>query len=201
MRVTTDQARLVDRVGGEAADVRDLAADLVDARTENEALRAALRAARLPHDADCVSRTRGMENACSCLGGIDRSAHNAAIDRALSAPSQAPDVVQAGPFVWWLSWEDQEAIGAAPETWPAWLRAQFDSRRGRPARGRLWVEDHFGDVSINPWPDTPLARRAENCGGIVIGASELHLVAFLPGFVTDMQLRALSPAAVAKVTK
>jgi hypothetical protein len=81
MRVTTDQARLVDRVGGEAADVRDLAADLIECREKGDAL---------------AAENEALRAALNSIGpGLAEVALAGARDCALSAPSQAHESLRA----------------------------------------------------------------------------------------------------------
>jgi len=86
-------------------------------------------------------------------------------------------------------WMDRNAL---PKKFPEYLRTQYESRYGRPGRCRLWVADHFGDVSVKPWPKTPLARwlSNEDYGGIVIAVSEYVTLMNLnyPGVFTDLEL-------------
>lgn len=120
-----------------------------------------------------------------------------------------PDVL-----IWWLSQnvcrrigepcEEEESAELGPRDrppcvrlgdlpLPAYLREQYRSRYGRPGRGRLWVDDQFGDVAITPWPgQKPAAQAAEECGGIVFDRSDLPEVLSMPGFVTDLALNVVA---------
>lgn len=97
-------------------------------------------------------------------------------------------------LIWWTSQEDCERI-APLDTWPTWLYDEFNSRMGRPGRGRLWVPesiDRIGDVpqGVTVWDDVNnwLCKAANNAGGIVIPASEVHHVQFMPGFVSTFEM-------------
>lgn len=112
----------------------------------------------------------------------------------------ADDAEAAACAIWWLTQQDEDAIGpAAPEDWPIWLRAEYRSLCGRPRRGRLWVSALFPGFSGIPWPDpeTPLARRLGDsagkysAGGIVVSANVLPLLADMPGMLTDLSLHRL----------
>lgn len=97
-------------------------------------------------------------------------------------------------LIWWLSAADIEAIGEPRETWPSWLREEFVSIRGRAGRRRLWVaREVFGQAAEtglgldgDAW-ETPIGKIAERCGGIMVRADDLPLLADLPGLVTDLR--------------
>ena len=97
------------------------------------------------------------------------------------------------PYYWWLSQKACEAIGPElPETFPGYLRAQYDARIGRPGRARLWEDPEIcHQAGIAPWPNNSLTRwiESEDCGGIVFRRSDLHYVIDLPGIVTDKYLK------------
>lgn len=98
--------------------------------------------------------------------------------------------------IWWLAQHDYECIDAAyPEglpNVPIYIREQFDSRRGRPGRGRLWIAGELPQDGIEIWPaEAPFARAANECGGIVIWRKDAKLIASLPGFITDYDLNPL----------
>lgn len=66
------------------------------------------------------------------------------------------------PVIWWLSQAECEAIG--PDLGPAFpppIQREYLSRYGRSGRGRLWDSCDSG-VTIDPWPDTPLAVYARD---------------------------------------
>jgi hypothetical protein len=69
----------------------------------------------------------------------------------------------------------------------------MESRYGRYGRGRLWVADEFPDVTVDPWPDTALAKYlgpdGQGAAGIVIWAADAHKLADFPGIITDIRLR------------
>lgn len=91
--------------------------------------------------------------------------------------------------IWWLDQEDCQAIGPKlPDHFPPHLVGQYESRLGRPGRGRLWVDPSFGDVKTEVWPDTPLGRRLQDCAGIVCLFGDLVLLHNMPGIVTDLQV-------------
>ena len=94
------------------------------------------------------------------------------------------------PLIWWLSQAEYEAIGdRLLKGMPVYLRDQYIGRAGRPGRGRLWVDVQFGEVTVTPWPDTPLARfLGERYGGIVIREEDAMLLRSFPGIITDTSL-------------
>jgi hypothetical protein len=107
-------------------------------------------------------------------------------------------------LVWWTSQQDLEWYATKYDVeepppypdWPEYLLRELRSRFGRNGRGRLWVasDSGFGDVSISPWPNTPLAAWAEKCaGGIVIRAEDLPLFRDVPGVITDLRMRQVDP--------
>lgn len=93
--------------------------------------------------------------------------------------------------IWWLEQADYEAIGdELPASFPAYLKTEYESRRGRGGRGRLWVAREFGEVGVDPWPDNAMARRlgGDDFGGIVIHDEHAAFLQRLPGVITDMHL-------------
>lgn len=94
--------------------------------------------------------------------------------------------------IWWLSELEARAIGeTAPEYLPEYLERLYDDRYGRNGRGRIWRLPVMNDIVVD-WPDTPLARYLQNeCGGIVLYLHHYHLLANLPGIITDLNLRRL----------
>lgn len=102
--------------------------------------------------------------------------------------------------IWWLNQVQCEAIVDEDlEVLPQYLQDEFDSRYGRPGRGRLWVSKELEEagktLEVNPWPDTELALElgghkhpSLSAGGIVIKDEHLPLVLTLPGTITDMKL-------------
>ncbi len=67
----------------------------------------------LPHDPECNSHARGLENNCTCPGGIDRCVHNARVKElraALTPPGDAAGLVEeARRFM------DGRIAGSSPE--------------------------------------------------------------------------------------
>lgn len=91
--------------------------------------------------------------------------------------------------IWWLNQQDCDAIGPRLERrFPSYLHKQYESRCGRPGRGRLWAAEQFGEVSVT-WNNSPLCLVLERCGGIVIREGDVVLLAGMPGIVTDMDLQ------------
>ena len=101
--------------------------------------------------------------------------------------------MDGGVAIWWLSEADYEVIGDPPITgWPAYLLRQYESRRGRPGRGRLWVDQEIeaehGPLRVD-WPRTLLGVVLERCGGLVVRIEDVPLLDDLPGYVTDTTLK------------
>lgn len=103
-------------------------------------------------------------------------------------------------LVWWTNQADCEAIEYAcdglDERFPEYLRSQYSSRYGRCGRGRLWVDEMFGDVRLNPWPVSPLGellgenpRLGQTYAGIVIRKKDAALLADMPGVITTLKLK------------
>jgi len=94
-------------------------------------------------------------------------------------------------LIWWLSQADCTAIGEElPGRFPDYLQSEYRSRFGRPGRGRLWVPMGFPNVSVDPWPDSPLAKYVESqCGGLVFSLMDLFLFEEMPGIITTLKLR------------
>lgn len=100
--------------------------------------------------------------------------------------------------IWWLSPEDLRAIDEElewPQAPPVYLLREIEDLRGRAGRGRLWFatelragRNPWDDPKVDPWPDTPLSRRLQDCGGIVIRALDVALLRTMPGVVTDLKL-------------
>lgn len=97
-------------------------------------------------------------------------------------------------YLWWLDQSQTEAAFKSKfvDELPEYLKEQLGSRHGRAGRGRLWVHDSLGDVSVAPWPETDLARRlAEDSGGIAFNGKDIELVRLFPGIITDLNLNQL----------
>lgn len=92
-------------------------------------------------------------------------------------------------YIWWTDQRESEEANGNLSGQPRYLREQFASRYGRNGRGRLWTAATFGDVAVEPWPETPFARHlGDACAGIVIGADDVDRVRKLPGVITDFRL-------------
>lgn len=97
-----------------------------------------------------------------------------------------------GLAIWWTTQGECEKIGdKLPDTVPWYIASEFDSRNGRPGRGRLWIAKHLEQYnpSVASWGETPMFRHLEECGGIVISGEDAHTLADLPGTITDLQGR------------
>lgn len=101
-------------------------------------------------------------------------------------------------LIWWTNQSDCERI-VQLETWPTYLADEFQSRDGRNGRGRLWVPKDISDdapdgVTID-WDENNnwLCKAASDAGGIVIRASDVRHVQFLPGFVTTFAMTVPEP--------
>lgn len=114
--------------------------------------------------------------------------------------------------IWWLSQDDCERMAwmmyppasesMPPEKYhelldkrqresvlPAYIESEWYSRYGRAGRGRLWVPP---DIELREITfKGPMAGSAIHCGGIVLHMRDAMSVAFLPGFVTNLQLEPL----------
>lgn len=95
-------------------------------------------------------------------------------------------------LIWWTNQEECESVtGRMLRGLPEYIQAQYQSRFGRPGRGRLWISSDFDgeNISVDPWPDTPLAKKlAEDSGGIVFNASDLDQMSSVPGDLTNLKL-------------
>lgn len=97
-------------------------------------------------------------------------------------------VAEKNVLVWWTSQADCEKIVDLPPHIPDYIISEFDSRYGRPGRGRLWVNQQFDIRGIN-WDDAhPVAAKAIDCGGIIIEADDAAFIKDYPGFITDVNL-------------
>jgi hypothetical protein len=95
--------------------------------------------------------------------------------------------------IWWLneeSWELVQALGAPFSTWPEYIQTEFQSRGGRPGRGRLWVAADIEFAGMQ-WQSGQKAfdMVGESYGGIVIRIEDVAHVMSLPGFVSDSELK------------
>jgi len=101
--------------------------------------------------------------------------------------------------VWWTNRNDCQAIGEIlPGNFPEELRTPYRSRVGRPGHARLWtsqeITDKYGEISVSPWPDHPLALSLEPYGGIVFDRAWLTEEQWLalrntmPGLFTTLKL-------------
>ncbi len=99
-------------------------------------------------------------------------------------------------LIWWVDrhvYRRGRMGEKLPSTFPLYLHQQYAARNGRPGRGRLWTDDMFGDVEINPWPapeEAILAQQLieEDYGGIVIRDEDFHLLKGKSGIITDLKL-------------
>lgn len=95
--------------------------------------------------------------------------------------------------IWWLnqeSWELAEALGAPHSSWPEYIQKEFQSRGGRPGRGRLWIAPDI-DFSGIAWQSGQKSfdMVGESYGGIVIRIEDLTHVVSWPGFISDKELK------------
>lgn len=73
--------------------------------------------------------------------------------------------------VWWVDEKTYQYVSVL-SLWqfeaPLYVGEQFNDAEGRPGRGRLWVDERFGDASI-VWPRThPNSDACSLRAGIVI---------------------------------
>lgn len=124
---------------------------------------------------------------------------------------QAIGLQETGYAIWWLSQEDCEAIEAMIDysheyesgsyypnvekslRVPRYIAVEYRSRLGRAGRGRLWVPF---DIPLTEcvWDDElAVCQRAAKCGGIVVHMRDWRKLRYLPGFITDTEMRYLKP--------
>lgn len=100
-------------------------------------------------------------------------------------------------IVWWTSPADCRIIGEnLPNAAIPYLVAEYHSRRGRNARGRLWVPIELRSAEIvETHSNAELLMRLENenFGGIVIRYGDSSTLRGLPGFVTTLDLEFVVP--------
>lgn len=114
--------------------------------------------------------------------------------RAWRAQRPPPQLV-----IWWTTSEDWRAIAQHHDclpTWcPAYLQRQFTSRKGRPGRVRLWMDDELGAQPGLAWPEpeTAMQTRLNDYAGIVVRAEDVFTLQNLPGLVTDFSLQRWAP--------
>jgi hypothetical protein len=96
--------------------------------------------------------------------------------------------------VWWLdqaSCNLAAAFGAPDAKWPNYIKAEFDSRWGRPGQGRLWIASEI-DFDGMEWGEGQIYTMiGERFGGIVVRKSDAHHVLSWPGIVTDIHMKPL----------
>jgi hypothetical protein len=96
--------------------------------------------------------------------------------------------------IWWTTQNDaQNADPSELLMLPEYVQEQFDSRYGRPGRGRLWSDDRFGsgvscDFSEVETKSEIASYKFDEAGGVVIRAMDIELIRRLPGVITDMKL-------------
>lgn len=91
-------------------------------------------------------------------------------------------------LIWWLSQVDQRCIGDhLDDSFPDYIREEYVGMLGRPKRGRLWVDDRFGEVEVGSdlgWSSPMGSYLKEHCGGVVVWAADVHHLSGVPGIVT-----------------
>lgn len=102
-------------------------------------------------------------------------------------------------LIWWTSQAECEQIGEQlDEGLPVYIRDQYESRYGRPGRGRLWLdsiverdcEDIERVAKAFAGEGSALSRYlGVACAGIVIRASDGAVLSKIPGTITDFELR------------
>lgn len=105
--------------------------------------------------------------------------------------------------VWWLSANDAIIAGdwLAEQDAPPYLAKQVEARCGRAGSARLWVDKQFGDVAIDPWPESELAILLEELsyGGIIIREEDVRFA--VCGMVTTMGLEIVPRSARAEANE
>jgi len=99
-------------------------------------------------------------------------------------------------LIWWLSRIECGTVGGeAVEGWPPYLQKavleaqqEHASREHAPPRWVLWVDPRFGEVTLDPWPGTPLVEWTTWCVGIVVALEDLPRLEDLPGVVTNCKV-------------
>ncbi len=99
-------------------------------------------------------------------------------------------------LIWWVDrhvYRPDRMGEKLPSDFPAYLHREYAARKGRPGRGRLWADEQFGDVEINPWPSPEEAILSdqlidEDYGGIVIRDEDFKLLKGKSGIITDLKL-------------
>lgn len=102
-----------------------------------------------------------------------------------------------GLLIWWTNQSDCERI-LPLDIWPIYLYDQYQSRLGRPGRGRVWVHgDIVGAPDEVEWDDNKwTCQSASECAGIVFKAEHLYAVQYLPGFITTLNMELPAPPEV-----
>jgi hypothetical protein len=85
--------------------------------------------------------------------------------------------------IWWLSEDECRIVmNSFADLIPTLVLAAVESMQGRPKRGRLWF------CSELELPSCYIGER----GGIVFHAQDARRLAFLPGYVSDTNMRPMT---------
>lgn len=98
-------------------------------------------------------------------------------------------------LIWWVTERDYDIIDELLKLgnvkWPKYLMSEYESRRGRAGRGRLWsgVNVDLPDMTVSDG-DPVMKQIVEiDAGGIVIRRCHMLSVWSFPGFITDFSAK------------
>lgn len=97
--------------------------------------------------------------------------------------------------IWWLSEDEcRIVLDSFADLIPLLVLDAVRSMQGRPKRGRLWFLSELELPSFSVAEDNELLNSCYigERGGIVFHAEDAHLIAFLPGYVSDTNMRPMT---------
>ena len=98
-------------------------------------------------------------------------------------------------LIWWTNQRDAEDAAATVKSFvPKYIVEEFQSRFGRPGRGRLWVPTHedFAGISASGivWDETvPRIEYMNDAAGIVFRIEDYEHLKNHPGLITDVHMK------------
>ena len=92
-------------------------------------------------------------------------------------------------LIWWTTQLDCESTSDERiKSLPRYIREEFEARKGRSGRGRLWKPNRCETKSIEWNYNSPVSGVCMESGGIVIHRRDLPSIKSLAGVVTDLKL-------------
>ena len=105
---------------------------------------------------------------------------------------------QRSPLIWWVAERDYDELNIL-SLWEAgvslYVAQQFNDAEGRPGRGRLWADERFREIAVEPWPKSHRnSGRCLACAGIVVASDDAKKIKamFHDAFITDFALESMA---------